>query len=74
MAAHINAFTCMQNGLFHLHFSDPSVAKIRGVRLILIITMFYRMSVLNAKMLCSAASDLGLHSLPVSLLWDARLK
>ena len=23
---------------------------------------------------CSAASDLGLHCLPMSLLWDARLK
>ena len=42
--------------------------------------MFYRILVFNAnsvdpdQMLCSAASDLGLHCLPMSLLWDDRHK
>ena len=42
--------------------------------------MFVEISELNAnnadpdKTPCSVASDLGLHCLPMSLLWDARLK
>ena len=42
--------------------------------------MFYRLSVLNANCVDpdqtpqDAASDLGLHYLPVPLLWEARLK
>ena len=69
----------MPDGLFHLHSSGRSISKKGGIRLILINTMFYRVSVLNANCVDpdqtprSAASDLGLHYLPMSLLWDARL-
>ena len=74
----INPF--MPNGLFYLHPSDRSVFKIRGVWLLLSINMFYRILVLHANSLDpnqmphSAASDLILHCLLMSLLWDARLK
>ena len=46
----------------------------------LLISCFVEISILNAnsvdpdQMPHSAASDLGLHCLPMSLLWDARLK
>ena len=44
------------------------------------ITMFYKIAALNANSVDpdqtprSAASDVGLHYLPMSLLWEARLK
>ena len=67
----------MPNGLFYLSSLDRSVSSKRGVCLVFI--MVYRTSC----NLCSvdpnrtprsAASDLGLHCLPMSLLLDARLK
>ena len=72
----INPF--MPNGLFYLHTSDRSISSIRDVWLILIITifnpLFYANSVDPDQTPHSAASDLGLHCLPISLLWDARHK
>ena len=70
----------MPNRLFYLHSSDPSISNIRGVWLVFIITIFYKNSVLNANSVDpgqtprSAASDLGLHCLQMSLLLDARHK
>ena len=51
-----------------------------GVWLDLLLPYFIEIPVFNAnsvdpdQMLCSAMSDLGLHCLPMSLVWDARLK
>ena len=48
--------------------------------LFLLLPCFVEISKFNANSVdpdhtpCSAASDLGLHFLPMSLLWDARLK
>ena len=69
----INPF--MPNGLFYRHSSDRSISSIRDVWL-----LFIEIPVLNAnsvdpdQMPHCAASDLGLHCLPMSLLWDVRLK
>ena len=55
------------------------ISRISGAWLVFII-MFVEISEFNAngvdpdQMPRSAASDLGLHCLPVSLLWDAMLK
>ena len=70
----------MPSGLFCLNSVDRSISNRRGVWLHFIITMFYEFHVLNAKSEdpdptpLSAASDLGLHALPVFYLWDARIK
>ena len=70
----------MPGRLFHLSFLDESISVIRDVWLVSFITMFIYMPVLNANSVDpdqtprSAASDLGLHYLPISHLWDARLK
>ena len=61
----------MPNGLFYLHSSDRSISNIRGIWLVFIISS----SVFNASVDPDqtqhfAASDLGLHCLLMSLLWD----
>ena len=66
------------NGLFFLNSLHRSISNLRGVGSDFIITMFYRDSCVQCKQ-CrpwsdAAVSDLGLHSLLMSLLWDARLK
>ena len=55
---------------------DRSISYIRGVMLIYIITMFVEISEPNANIIDpdSAASYLDLQCLPMSFLWDARLK
>ena len=72
----------MLSRLFYLSYLDKSISIIRDVWLFFcFIAMFYIHSlVLNAnsvdpdQMPHYAASDLGLHFLPVSRIWDARLK
>ena len=72
----------MPSGLFYLKSLDKSISYIRDVCLIFIITVpcFVEISELKAnsvdpdQMPHSVAPDLGLHCLPMSLLWDARLK
>ena len=74
----INLF--MRNGLFYLNSLDRSILNIRGVWLVFIIPCFIEIHVFNANSVDpdqtpqNAASDLGLHCLLMSLLWDARLK
>ena len=75
----INPFT--QSGLFCLNSLDRSMFSIRDVCLVFIIIMyFFLIFELNANSTDldqtprSAASDLGLHCLPVSLLRDSRFK
>ena len=57
---------------------EQSIFNEQNICLVFIITMFYMILVFNAnsvdsdQMLYSAGSDLGLHYLPMSLLWDAR--
>ena len=70
----------MPSGIFYLMSLDRSVSHIRDVRLLFIIIIFcLEISELNAnsedpdQTPRSAASDLGLHCLPMSLLWDAWL-
>ena len=69
----------MPSALFYLNSSATSISYIRGVWLVFII-IFCRISELNANSIDpdqtphSAASDLGLYCLPMSLLWDARFK
>ena len=69
----------MLNGLFYLNSLGRSIFHIRGVWLVFIIIMFCR-NELNANSVDpdqtphSVASDLGLYCLPMSILWDARLK
>ena len=64
-------------GLFYPNLLDRSISY---VRVFLLFSYFVKISELNAnsvdldQMLHSAASDLGLHCLPMSLLWDARHK
>ena len=59
---------------------DWSFSSRRDVWLVLYILCFIEISVFNAKKvdpdqtLHSVASDLGLHCLPMSPLWDARHK
>ena len=48
------------SGFFYLSSLDRSIASKKGFLISFIITLFYRNS-------CTAASDLGLHCLPVSL-------
>ena len=70
----------MPSGRFYLNSLDRFISYIGGVWLVFIIAMFCRNSELNANRADhgqtprSAASDLGLHCLSMSLLWDARHK
>ena len=56
------------------------MSKIRGVLKVFIFPCFTEIPVFNANSVdtaqtsSSVASDLGLHCLPMSLFWDARLK
>ena len=65
---------------FHLFSLDRSISSRKGVWLDFIIPQFREISVFHAnsidpdQMTLSAASDLGLHCLQITLLWDARLK
>ena len=65
---------------FYVHSSGRSISNIRGVWLVFIIPCFIEIPVFNAnsvnpdQMPRSAASDLGLLCLLMSLVWDARLK
>ena len=67
----VNPF--MPSRFFYLKSLDKSISYIRGIWLVFI-------SELNANSIDpdqtprSAASDLDLHRLPMSLLWNARLK
>ena len=70
----------MPNGLLYLQSSDRSISNIRGVWLVLLLPCFIEIPVFNANSVDpdqtprTASSDLGLHFLPMSHLWDARLK
>ena len=70
----------MPNELFYLESLDRSVSSIRSVRLVYLLLCFIEISVFNANGVDPnqtsrfAASDLGLHYLPASFLWDARHK
>ena len=63
----------MPSGFFYHYPLDRSISNRRGV-------MFYKIPVFNAnsvdpdQTLRSAASDLRLYYLPMSLLWDTKLK
>ena len=67
----------MPNGFFHLHLHslDRSISNVR-----MLIPSFIESSLFNVnsedpdQKPRSTASDLGLHCLPMSLIWDARLK
>ena len=78
MMAGFNPF--MPNGLLYLHSSDWYISNIRGVWLVLLLPCFIQIPVFNANSVDpnqtphTAASDLGLQFLPMSHLWDARLK
>ena len=65
----------MPSGLFYNNYVDGFIYNIRSVWLVFIVTMFYSNSfALNANSVDpdqtpqNAASDLGLHYLPMSLL------
>ena len=70
----------MPNELFYKHSLDRSISNIRGVWLVLILPCFIEIHVFKANSADpdqtprSAASDLSLHCLQLSHLWDARLK
>ena len=70
----------MRNGLFYLKCLDRSISNRKGAWLVLLLTCFIEISVLNANRVDpdqtprSAASDLDIYYLPMSLLRDARLK
>ena len=67
----------MPNGLSYIQSSDWSISNIRGVWLILLLPCFIEIPVSNAKSIDpdqtprSSVSDLDLHCLLMSLLWDA---
>ena len=69
----------MPSGLFYLNSLDRSIPYIKGAWF-LSLSCFVKNSELNANSVDpdqtprSAASDLGLHRLPMSFLWGARLK
>ena len=68
----------MPSGLFYLNSLDRSISYIKGAWSLL--SCFVEISEINAnsedpdQTPYSAASDLDLHCLPVSIFWDARLK
>ena len=70
----------MPSGIFYLKSLDRSNSNRRGSVYFLLLPCFIEIPVFNAnrvdpdQMLHSAVSDLGLHCLSMSLLWDARLK
>ena len=77
----LNAFNpFMPSGLFYYNSLDRFISNRRSVWLVLMITIFVEFLVFNSKSVepnqtpRSAASDLYLHCLPMSLLWDARIK
>ena len=70
----------MQSGLFCLNSLDRVISNRKGVWLVLLLKCFIEKSIFNATSVDpdqtprSSASDLVLHCLPMSLLWDARHK
>ena len=70
----------MPIGIFYLHSSDWSISIYGMSDKFLLLPCFIEIPVFNAQsvdpdlMPHSVASDLGLHCLPMFLLWDARLK
>ena len=70
----------MPSRLSYLSSLDEPISIIRNVWLVFLSLFFIYIPVLNANSVDpdqtprSAASDLGLHCLPMSHLWDARLK
>ena len=62
--------------LFYLKSLDRSISCIRGIWLVFILLSCYvEICELNVNSVDpDQMSDLGLHCLPMSLLWDARLK
>ena len=70
----------MPSGLFYLSSLDQSISILRGAWSVLIITLFIEIPVVNANSVDpdqtprAAASDLGLHCLSMSHLWDSRRK
>ena len=69
----------MTNELFHPYLLNVSISKFRGVWCIFLFWFFLKYNFLLANSVVpdqtprSAASDLGLHCLPMSIKWDARL-
>ena len=65
----------MPSGLFYLNTLDRIISDRKGVREILL-PCFIETSVFNANGIDpdQTVSDLSLHCLPISLLWDARHK
>ena len=67
----------MLNGFFYLHSLKRSISVRRNVWLVLLLSCFIANPLFNANSVDSghtshsAASDLGLHCLQMSLLWDA---
>ena len=65
----------MPSGFSYLNSFDRPISYIRSVRLVFIVIMFVEISALNANSVDPdqtpryAASDLGLHCLPMSHLW-----
>ena len=71
----------MQSGLFYLNYLDRSIFYIKAVWLVIItLSCFVEIYGLNANSVDpdqtprSAATDLGLHCLPMFILCDTRLK
>ena len=70
----------MPNGPFYNISLDRSISSLRGAWFVLVLLLITEIPVLNANSADpdqtprSAASDLGLHCLQRSHLWDARLK
>ena len=67
----------MPSGLSYFNFLDKFISYIRCVWLFFNIVMFIEISNLNANSVdpnSIGSDDLGLHCLPMFLLWDARLK
>ena len=63
----------MASGLFYIIvWSDP--LSILGVSGWFLLPCFIEILVFNANSVDSVASDLGLHCLPMSFLWEARLE
>ena len=75
---HINPF--LPSRLSYLNFSDKSICSKRGIWVVLLLPCFIEIPVLNANRVDpdqtphSAALDLGLRYLQMSLLWEARHK
>ena len=69
----------MLSGFFYYNSLDKFISYIKGVWLVFTIVMFIEISEINANSVDpyqtprTVASDLGLHRLPMSLLWGARL-